>query len=122
MNIPSTLTDRLLEFVLDNHTSVLVCSTLCQDELRGEERQSLRTGIEDILVDALEDPKTKAPPAQTATESVEVAAQEIWDRVLSSFDDNIWLDNDERIVFFARWETDLKEQAATILTRLLEDT
>lgn len=55
MNVPSRLTERILEFVLDNHASVLTCATAVQHELRNEEKQCLRTGIEDILNDALED-------------------------------------------------------------------
>ncbi|KKN23254.1 hypothetical protein LCGC14_0906990 [marine sediment metagenome] len=121
MTFPQELTYRLLEFMLDNHTTILVCATSVQDDVRCEERQSLRTGIEDILTDALENPSMKDPPPLEATAAVAEATEAVWAFVLGSFDDNVWLDNEERIVFFARWETALKNDVKNLLTRLTED-
>ena len=121
MNFPSDLTDKLLEFILDNHTTILVCATSVQGDVRGEERQTLRTGIEDILVDELDPPPGQAPPAQPDPAAVAETNEAIWQSVLGSFDDNVWLDKDERIVFFARWETQFKESTAALLAQLIEN-
>lgn len=121
MAFPQELTERLLEFVLDNHTTILVCSTSVQDELRNEEQQTLRTGIANILAAAFERPYPKKPPSLPVTTAITEATEAIWSTVLGSFDDNVWLTNDERIVFFDRWETDLKESVEELLTKLVED-
>ncbi len=121
MTFPDALTERLLEFVLDNHTTILVCSTSVQDDVRSEERQSLKTGIENILADAIEHPHMKAPPPLPITTAIAEATEAIWGYVLGSFDDNVWPDKEERIVFFARWEADLKKTVEELLTRFVED-
>lgn len=121
MNFPCTLTERLLEFVLDNHHLVRAGVSTWPGPAHDDAQRVLRTGIEDILVDAVESQSMKAPPALPVTDAITEATQSIWDTVLGSFDDNVWLDKDERIVFFARWETDFKQSTATVLTQLLED-
>lgn len=122
MTFPQELTERLLEFVLDNHNNVLVCSTSVQDDVRCSTRELLKTGIEFILLDTIEKTRMKQPTALPVVEAVNEATEAIWNYVLGSFDDNVWLDKDERIVFFARWKSDLKTSVKDLLTRLVEDT
>jgi len=132
MNFPSDLTDKLLEFILDNHTTILVCATSDHGDLRGKERQTLTTGIKNILLDqfeilirsfhnALEEASSTAPPPLPDPAAVAETVEAIWQSVLGSFDDNVWLDKDERIVFFARWETQFKESTEALLAQLIEN-
>lgn len=122
MTFPQDLTERLLEFVLDNHAHVAVCATGAKDEARCATRELLRTGIEFILLDTIEKTRMKQPTTLPVEQAVDEATESIWSNVLGTFDDNVWLDKEERIVFFARWETDLKKAVKNLLTRLVEDT
>lgn len=121
MNFPSNLTEHLLEFVLDNHSHVQTASLAVRHHIRSDSTQALRTGIEDILVDTINAPTIKPPPPPQIATAVAEATEAIWHTVLDTFDDNVWLENDERIVFFARWKTSLKHDVTTLLTQLLED-
>ena len=122
MTFPQELTEGLLEFVLDNHAHVTVCATAVEDDARCATRELLRTGIEFILLDTIEKTRMKQPTTLPIEQAVDEATEAIWSNVLGTFDENIWLDNNERIVFFARWETDLKTAVKDLLTRLIEDT
>lgn len=122
MGFPQDLTERLLEFVLDNHANVVVCSTTVQDDVRCSTTELLRTGIKFILLDTIEKQRMKEMPLLPIKTAVDETTEAIWGFVLGTFDDNVWLDENERIVFFARWETSLKEAVGNLLTRLVEDT
>lgn len=109
MPVPTSLLGplaaRLLEFALDHHHDVMMAATASQGEIRAESKQSLAKGIEDVLGDGIEDLQTSDTPPPTTMLAPSSAAQAIWDLVLETFDRSVWIDSDEKIVFFAQWET-----------------
>jgi len=121
MTFPSDLTTKLLEFILDNPKTILICAMADHGDLRPSDTQSLRTGIENILLDELEPLTLPHPPAPPVPAAITNTVDAIWDNVLRSFHANIRIYKDDRILFIARWESRIKASTAALLTQLIEN-
>jgi len=62
MSFPTDLTEKLLQYILHNHTSLLLSATPDLPAVPAHEILALRTAIEDILLQHLEPPTPPATP------------------------------------------------------------
>jgi len=130
MTSPASLTQRLVEFVLDNHDLIRRAVSSLSGADRAQAERVLADGILNILMDAVHEQHTKTPLLPLAA-AVAAATQEIWNSMLASVtnnsdapcaydaitpksrcvasaDRNAAANDARRIVFFARPETDFE--------------
>jgi len=108
MSIHVTLTEGLVEFVLDNHDLIRRAVTSLSGADRAQAERVLADGILNILMDSVHEQHTKTPLLPLAA-AVAAATQEIWNSMLGSVTNNMPAPDDQRrIVFFARTETDFE--------------
>jgi len=108
MSLRVPLTQRLVDFVLDNHALVRSAVSTWPGPARTQAERVLTDGILNILIDAAQEQHTKTPLLPLAA-AVAAATQEIWNTMLASVTNNMPPPDDQRrIVFFARPETDFE--------------
>jgi len=121
MNSTTDLATTLFDFILDNHSSILLCSSCEHCDLRLDDTESLRTGIEDILAHLLQPPTIQEPPAPPDPAAVVETVLLIWTTVLRGFTDGVWLEQNGQLHFFARWDTLPNESTLDLLTQLITE-
>jgi len=108
MSLHVTLTERLVEFILDNHDLIRRAVSSLSGADRAQAERVLADGILNMLMDAVHDQHIKTPLLPLAA-AVAAATQQIWNSMFASVTNNIDPPDDaRRIVFFARSETDFE--------------
>lgn len=130
MTSPGLLTQRLVEFVLDNYDLIRRAVSSLSGADRAQAERVLADGILDILIEAVHEGQTETPLLPLAA-AVAAATQEIWNSILASVtkdldapggddantaesgcaaiaDRDAAANDARRIVFIARSETDFE--------------